>query len=1129
MSEKGIELERLKVVVEADSSKYKKEMKGLRNEVKEDTKELDKQNDSLKKSMNEQSSAVRKVREQMDKFYGKTMKAFKLQNSVGAMKQIANPLSKLKGMKQFENPLKKVLGESGMEQFQNPLTKVFGSQKELEKNIASTERQMQKLISRRDELESTGGDIEMTSEFKDLSKAAEQAEKKLNSLIEKKERLAATGGLTTKNQRTLNYDIAQAENELKFAKAAIDDMPTSERYQNTAKWQKLNREIGKCRTELAQYHAQEQKVGKGSGIGRISKSFSSLYTGLKKITPAIKKVSGAFAALIQKFKNSIPIINRTKNSMGGFGGLGGMFRTIGMTARFMFASFLIQGVLGQAKEGLKNLAQYSNQYGTQFNSSVSMMYSALKQLQNALATAFAPIVNVVAPYITTLINYLTMGANALAQFFSALTGSKTWTRATYNTQNYADSLESAAGSAKKLKNELYGFDEITKQSDDDSGSGGSGGGGGGVSPGDMFTEEAVNNQFSDFANMVKEAWAKADFTEIGEIVGNKLNDALGNIKWDKIKKTTEKIAKSVATFLNGFISATDWNLVGGTIAEGINTAVLGAYTFFSTFDWHQLGNSIADTLNGIIWTTDFNMLGATLAEKLKSGIGTWYGFVTTFDFSGLGQKLGDSINGFFSDLGKVNSDTGLTGWQELGNSFSGSISGIAKSITRALKTVKWEEVGQAIADFITGIDWGEIIWDFGEMVSSLGDGIIDSMIGLGKGLTSSIIEKLTGKKLSDEQLNELPVAATTTLTALPQIGANTLKSLSQAGLNNLSVASQAGMNTLMVLPQIGISGILRVDEEKSKKNIDSSSKKLNVYTNKNPLKTPIKASTTGKELNESTQQQFGLVPLVTGIVASNTGADVRKIAQNDFGKSPLSTNMVSSNTGRDVWSKAQKLFSSELFSTKMISSNTGKDVYNIAQNQFKSSSFSTLMSTLNNGFDLKNTAQAQFGASALYTGISATSGAELFNRTENEWNSTRRNVELRVNPVVGAATGAVAALLNLKAEGGVYANGRWQPVTAYANGGTPNTGQLFVAREAGPELVGTIGGNTAVMNNNQIVASVAAGVSGAVYNAVVAAMAKVGGSSPEFNIYVGGKKITDVVIEEVNKRTKATGTSPLLV
>jgi hypothetical protein len=49
----------------------------------------------------------------------------------------------------------------------------------------------------------------------------------------------------------------------------------------------------------------------------------------------------------------------------------------------------------------------------------------------------------------------------------------------------------------------------------------------------------------------------------------------------------------------------------------------------------------------------------------------------------------------------------------------------------------------------------------------------------------------------------------------------------------------------------------------------------------------------------------------------------------------------------------------------------------------------------------------------------------------------------------------------------------------YEMGGMPNSGELFVARENGtPEMVGSIGGHTAVANaNTQIVSAVAAGVS----------------------------------------------------
>ncbi len=55
-----------------------------------------------------------------------------------------------------------------------------------------------------------------------------------------------------------------------------------------------------------------------------------------------------------------------------------------------------------------------------------------------------------------------------------------------------------------------------------------------------------------------------------------------------------------------------------------------------------------------------------------------------------------------------------------------------------------------------------------------------------------------------------------------------------------------------------------------------------------------------------------------------------------------------------------------------------------------------------------------------------------------------------------------------KATGGLYSSGIWRPMKAYANGGFPSQGELFMAREKGPELVGKIGSSTAVMNNDQI-------------------------------------------------------------
>lgn len=49
-------------------------------------------------------------------------------------------------------------------------------------------------------------------------------------------------------------------------------------------------------------------------------------------------------------------------------------------------------------------------------------------------------------------------------------------------------------------------------------------------------------------------------------------------------------------------------------------------------------------------------------------------------------------------------------------------------------------------------------------------------------------------------------------------------------------------------------------------------------------------------------------------------------------------------------------------------------------------------------------------------------------------------------------------------------------IQRFATGGLVETGQLFIAREAGPELVGTMNNRTAVANNDQIVAGITAGV-----------------------------------------------------
>jgi DNA repair exonuclease SbcCD ATPase subunit len=103
-----------------------------------------------------------------------------------------------------------------------------------------------------------------------------------------------------------------------------------------------------------------------------------------------------------------------------------------------------------------------------------------------------------------------------------------------------------------------------------------------------------------------------------------------------------------------------------------------------------------------------------------------------------------------------------------------------------------------------------------------------------------------------------------------------------------------------------------------------------------------------------------------------------------------------------------------------------------------------------------------------------------------------------------------------KAKGGIFENGSWHNIAKYASGGMPNMGQLFVAREKGPELVSTLKGHTAVMNNDQIVASVSQGVSDAVYNVMTPVLTSLVTSINRMNssgtpLYVEGVSEGDIV------------------
>ena len=93
-------------------------------------------------------------------------------------------------------------------------------------------------------------------------------------------------------------------------------------------------------------------------------------------------------------------------------------------------------------------------------------------------------------------------------------------------------------------------------------------------------------------------------------------------------------------------------------------------------------------------------------------------------------------------------------------------------------------------------------------------------------------------------------------------------------------------------------------------------------------------------------------------------------------------------------------------------------------------------------------------------------------------------------------------------------------IQGYASGGYVTSGDIFITRENGiPEMVGSIGGRTAVANNDQIVEAISIGV----YNAYMDAMSRSGGNKQPTIVQINGREVFRAVQDESTAYSRRTG------
>ena len=364
-----------------------------------------------------------------------------------------------------------------------------GEQVAIQKEIAKTEAEIEKLQERQREWDAMG--------FKTTSSAFEELDEKIFNLQDKLDGLNAKLTDTASSEES----AASAGADTKSAFAGI---ATS---------------AGRALAVIGRFAGT-------AAVGFLKK----LASGAKNAAIQLAKLAGN--AVKGGMKKLGGLIGGAARSMFGFnraskladGGLKSSLMSIlkyGLGIRGLF--MLFRKLRTAVKDGFEAMSQNT----PAVKGALDSLRGALNGLKGSLATAFAPILTAVAPALTTLINMLTSAINAIGMFMAALTGQKTYQAAVAGLEGVGGAASGAAGSVKDLKRQLAGFDQLNILSADQSGGGG-GGGGGGAGSGLQYETQEISGGITDFVQKLKDLWANADYEGIGREIAGAINGAFIN-------------------------------------------------------------------------------------------------------------------------------------------------------------------------------------------------------------------------------------------------------------------------------------------------------------------------------------------------------------------------------------------------------------------------------------------------------------------------------------------------------------------------------------------------------------------------------------------------------------------------
>lgn len=494
--------------------------------------------------------------------------------------------------------------------------------------------------------------------FSNLSEAASSLKSLIGSVTSKKFADNASGadGMKLPTEESGTEHVESTTQEMKElpkaaedAKNGVDEVKNS--VKNAAKW------FGAFKQTIVN---AKQALKKGA-VDAVKFGAKLAAMPFKAVASRIKSV----LAPLQKFVSSL-----------------------GRIAMYRAVRSILSGITSALKEGIKNLYEYSRVVGTTFHQSMNLFATDMLWLKNSFAAAVAPLIEMFMPALDLLSTKIADISNRIAEFFAAISGRSSYSKAVKYATEYADATGDAAKQVRML---ISGFDELNVFPDQNDSSKNS------LDYSSMFEEADVDSGIKGLVNGIKNAITTGDWDSLGKILASKVN---------------------------GFIDGIDFYKSGEKLGKKVQAVVQTAFSFLKNVDVKNIGKKIANWFSGLFKNINFTTVGRLFIRKFTALFDLIVGFINNLDVDIVAISIGNFFEGAFLEASEWLADTDFS---DLGKNFNRAVTTILQRIRDAVKTMDWYSVGKSIGDFLSEIDWWTIFTTVADIVWTAFSGTVTGL------------------------------------------------------------------------------------------------------------------------------------------------------------------------------------------------------------------------------------------------------------------------------------------------------------------------------------------------------------------------------------------------------------------